>query len=916
MAANPKSFPRNPHLAARPCDGDAGFLSQIIETQRDIAAVELDPKIIMRIAAERTQKLTGADGASVLLVDGEHLVCRSVTGVMAACPGARLSMASSLSGRAVQSSMALYCQESESDPRVDLDFCKQIGVRSLVSAPLFHAGEAIGVLNVVSLKPRAFERRHVDALQLMGGLVAAALQHAAEFEIKKKLLCERTKALAALRESEERFRSSFEHAAIGVALVALNGRWLQVNRSVCDIVGYSEAEMLVTDFQAVTHPDDLQADLDYVRQLIAGEIRDYHMTKRYLHKQGHIVWILLSVSLVRDESGEPLYFISQIQDITERKRIEDALRISEEAYRTSFEMTGVGMAHTNLLTGRFLRVNRKLCDITGYSADQLRCMTFYQITHPDDVQENREAVARMVAGTANEYIAEKRYIRKDGTMVWVSANATVIRDLNGVPLYAVAMTKDITGRKRAEEALGASEHRFRTLASCAPVGIFQRDAEGNNTFVNDRWSLMTGMSAAEAAGSGWAQALHPEDRERVTREWEMTAPAGKEFSCEYRYLAKDGRIIWVQGTAVPLHDETGQLTGYLGTSTDVTERKQAERLERDRREVLELIAEDRPLDDVLDRLIHLVKRQTGQDAAVMLLDEGDITLHAPSLPEDFCEILHDTRMRMAAGLSTDTAGEAVGITVSDIGSDPLWQELRPVALARGLKVCWALSLRSKEGTPLGLLTICCRHFHSPTEPEQRMLEMVGKLATIGIERHQTTRQLAHLVRHDPLTGLPNRILFEDRLEQALTIARRKGTLLAVFALDLDRFKTINDTLGHPAGDALLQQFSHRVRAMLRQTDTLARVGGDEFLLLLPELHSPDGAAKVANTIIMALAEPFTIEGREMLVTGSIGIALAPRDGLDSASLHRSADAAMYVAKRRGRNAFAWSERGAGDADAQ
>ena len=185
-----------------------------------------------------------------------------------------------------------------------------------------------------------------------------------------------------------------------------------------------------------------------------------------------------------------------------------------------------------------------------------------------------------------------------------------------------------------------------------------------------------------------------------------------------------------------------------------------------------------------------------------------------------------------------------------------------------------------------------------------MLRMVGKLATISIEHHQTTRQMAHMVRHDPLTGLPNRLLFEDRLEQALLTARRKGSLLAVFALDLDRFKLINDNLGHQAGDALLQQFSQRVRSLLRQADTLARAGGDEFLLLLTELHSPDGATKVAQTILKALAEPFMIEGKEVLATGSIGIAISPRDGTDSLALQRRADAAMYIAKRRGRNGFA------------
>jgi PAS domain S-box-containing protein len=125
-----------------------------------------------------------------------------------------------------------------------------------------------------------------------------------------------------LRQSKERFQGAFDYAAIGMALVATDGRWLQVNRSVCDITGYSQPELLATTFQAITHPEDLDADLEYVRQMLAGEIRHYHMEKRYFHKRGHIVWILLSVSLVHDAQGDPLYFISQIQDITRRKEAE------------------------------------------------------------------------------------------------------------------------------------------------------------------------------------------------------------------------------------------------------------------------------------------------------------------------------------------------------------------------------------------------------------------------------------------------------------------------------------------------------------------------------------------------------------------------------------------------------------------
>ena len=785
--------------------GDAAFLSDIIDTQNDIAAIELDPLVIMRIVAARTQRLTGADGASVQLLDGDQIVCRAVSGLMEPLLGYRFAVASSLSGHAVRSREALYSADTESDDRVDKVSTGRIGMRSMISAPMFLGGAVAGVLNVISVRPGAFEPRHIVALRLMGGLVAAALQHSTEFEIKRQLLAERNRTLAALGESEERFRGSFEHAAIGLALVALDGHWMKVNRSLCDIVGYVETELLTMSFQNITHPDDLDADMEHVRRLVAGETRNFNMVKRYLHKRGHLVWVLLSVSLVRGERGKPLYFISQTQDITGRKQTEDALRSSEEAYRSTFELAGVGMAHTHLRDGRFLRVNRKLCDITGYSAEELLCKTYYDITHLDDIGRNQQGVDRMNRGETNEYAAEKRYIRKDGQVVWISLTASIVRDLEGRPLHSVAMSKDITAKKRAEEALRASERQFRTLTSHAPVGIFQRDAEGKNTFVNDRWCLMTGMTAEEAAGSGWLAALHPDDRDRVMRDWQRVAPAGEEFSSEYRYLTRQGKVTWVHGRAVPIRDERHEVVGYLGTSTDVTERKRAEWLERDRREVLELVTEDRAIGDVLDRLACLIERQTDASAAVMLLDGGEITLHGQRLPEAFAAALRKRPIHLAAALADSAAIGAHGVGLTDMKVDPAWCELRDVAVDHGLNACWALPVCGREQSALAVLVVFRREHRAPTEPDAQLLQMAGKLASISIEHHQTTRHLAHLVRHDPLTGLPNRILFEDRLEQALAASRRGGTMVALFVLDVDRFKSINDTFGHQAGDALLQQ---------------------------------------------------------------------------------------------------------------
>jgi PAS domain S-box-containing protein len=270
-------------------------------------------------------------------------------------------------------------------------------------------------------------------------------------------ITERKRAEEALRESEERFSGAFEHAPIGVALVLPDGRWFKVNRALCELVGYSEAELLTRTFQDITHSEDLEADLENVRRLLDGEIRSYQMEKRYVHKRGHLVTVLLDVSLVRDGQGQPRYFIAQIQDITERKRAEEALRASEEQLRAVFDLASVGIAQADPRIGRWLRVNQKMCEITGYSVGELLQMRIADITHPEDRQSDREAFERVVRGEAPDYRIEKRYIRKDGALAWVNVNMTIIRDAAGQPTRTVAAIEDITERKQIEAQLFQSQ---------------------------------------------------------------------------------------------------------------------------------------------------------------------------------------------------------------------------------------------------------------------------------------------------------------------------------------------------------------------------------------------------------------------------------------------------------------------------
>ena len=261
---------------------------------------------------------------------------------------------------------------------------------------------------------------------------------------------ERKRTEDALREMRDRFRSIFDHAPIGVAMVSLEGRYLQVNRSLCEILGYTEEELQALTWQEITHPDDLAASSAYARRIVEGEFPKYHLEKRFLHADGHTVWASLSVSLVRDSEGEPLYFVSQIQDVTERKRAESALRESEQRFRGSFERAATGMALVGT-DGRFLRVNRSLCEILGFPERELLGKTFQEITHPDDLEVDLEHLRRLVAGEVRTYQTEKRYLHQDGHVVWALLSVSVVHDEEDEPLYFVSQIQDVSERKKIRE---------------------------------------------------------------------------------------------------------------------------------------------------------------------------------------------------------------------------------------------------------------------------------------------------------------------------------------------------------------------------------------------------------------------------------------------------------------------------------
>ena len=269
-------------------------------------------------------------------------------------------------------------------------------------------------------------------------------------------ITERKLAEAALRESEERFAGAFEHAPIGVALVAPDGRWLKVNRALCRLVGYTEAELLTSTFQDITHPDDLALDLEYVRQMLADEIRAYQMEKRYIHAAGQLITILLNVSLVRDDQEQPLYFIAQIQDITERKRTEESLRLLSSAVKQSKESIMITEAQLDLPGPKIIFVNPAFTEMTGYTAGEVLGLTPRLLQGPRTDRAVLERLRRNLE-EGDAFAGETINYRKDGTEFDLEWQIAPLRNASSAITHFVAIQRDITERKRLEAQLVHSQ---------------------------------------------------------------------------------------------------------------------------------------------------------------------------------------------------------------------------------------------------------------------------------------------------------------------------------------------------------------------------------------------------------------------------------------------------------------------------
>jgi len=396
-----------------------------------------------------------------------------------------------------------------------------------------------------------------------------------------------------LSESEERFRAIFEQAGVGITRVDLDGVLVEVNQKFCEMLGYAREELLGKRVKDVTHPDDYGEGASHRENLKRGSSRSISGEKRFLRKDGTVMWARRTMSTACDPTGKPIYVISIVEDITERKRAEAALRESEERFRATFENAPVGIMHTSLEDNRILRVNPKLCELLGFSPDELLGVTTDDILHPDyrgtDRAKYRE---RMLKGELDSYSSERVFVRKDGSSLWVDRTVSLARDATGKPLYFIRIVEDITERKRAGAEVAGERALLRMIIDTVPDFIYVKDADGRFSVANKAWLKERNLGEGDIVGKTVFDIFPDELSRRMAEQDAGVMRTGTPImDLEQRVVLRapeGGRSIprWFSITKVPMRDASGKIIGTIGTSREITER----RLSAQRREMEHTIA--------------------------------------------------------------------------------------------------------------------------------------------------------------------------------------------------------------------------------------------------------------------------------------------------------------------------------------
>ena len=667
----------------------------------------------------------------------------------------------------------------------------------------------------------------------------------------------------ATRHEQERnvYLSLVESTTDSLYLVDRNCKYIFLNNNHLERLGLSKEEVIGRSYSDYHPPAQSDGFVKSIEEVFTTGKSLQHEFKS--EKDGR--YFLRTFNPVKEAGsyGSITAVAVVSKDITELKQ-------SEKKYRSILENIEDGYYELDL-AGHVTFFNEACRRIYGYSRNEFMGMNAIKLADEENAKKAYKYFNNVyTTGTPITWI-DGEIIRKDGSKRKVEASASLIRDLTGQPIGFSGIVRDVTEHRQVEEI-------YKTLAESSLAAVFIVQ-DGKFVFINTSAITSVGYTAEELIGQGSDMIVYPADREIVRiKSREMLAGKSNQ-AFEFRIVAKQKEMRWISQTVTPIQYKGKP--AILGNAIDVTELKLAEEALRESEQRLHDIIDFLPdATYAIDRERRVIAWNRAIEAmtgikASDILGKGDYEyavpfygMRRPVLID--LVFLSDKEIKDKYS-SVKKEGDAL-IAEADVplgGGNPraLWGIARPLYDSKGNVVGAIESIRDVS------------------------------------ERKQMEETVKWLAFHDGLTGLPNRRLFSDRLAMALAHVRRNRKKLSVMLLDLDKFKHINDTLGHPVGDRLLRVVGERLTKILRTEDTVARIGGDEFMLLLPEISHAEDVILIAERILASFAKPIEVDGYELHVTTSIGFAVYPENGEEGDTLIKNADIAMYTAKEQGRNRY-------------
>ncbi len=557
--------------------------------------------------------------------------------------------------------------------------------------------------------------------------------------------------------------------------------------------------------------------------------------------------------------------------------------------------------------GRYLGVNKAWEEYFGTPRESFIGKTVHDL-YPNnrDVADRLHAMDQVLWDNPGRQVYETLITTPDGLRHDAIYCKATFTGTDGKVSGLIGTIIDITERKQAEQ-------RYQAIFDNAAVGITRVDLDGILRHANQKFFDMLGYSRDELIGTSIKDITHPDDYGQGAQfRSQISANILKTASTEKRFIHKSGDVIWVRRTISVALGKDGQPEYLVSVVEDITDRKMTEQRQSMEHAVTRVLAEAETLNEAIPRIIQTIcetldwqcgSRWEWVAETQMLYCRECWSIDVPEI-RDF--------IFSSLGRTTHTKKPGSGLVRAAFSSgQPVW--ITDIALERGFVRAPMVAKAGLHGAIafplmlgneiLGVMEFFHREVRPPDDAMLRIARSIGSQIGQYMVRQKAEDAVKFVATHDALTGLPNRVLFNERLSHSVAQARRYDRRLAVMFIDLDRFKNINDTLGHDAGDQLLIEVARRITGCLREGDTVCRQGGDEFVVLAEEINTPVTLGSLAQKLISALGKGYMLSGREFHVTASIGISTYPDDGLDASTLLKNADIAMYRAKDQGRNAF-------------